>query len=193
MREMRNSDLEMYGPRRKLEGQQLENRMKASKAARKTHQILKWTDLINVVLNWRVADLLAREVETEMNEGVPIAMRTHDKICDRKKASLIKYMHALKSLIAPFDPDATETYDDESVNEEGGDGPVQPTGVKFIPKAERIQKICDSMLQGPKKEINMKTEEERRAEETEMRSRREELKLKILRMKFGKIHAMIDG
>jgi hypothetical protein len=170
MREMRNCDLEMYGPRKKLESQQLANKMKASKAARKTHQIMKRTNLICDTLNWRISDLIARDVETQLNEWTPVAVATHDKISEKKKATLIKQMHSLKSLIAPFDPEATETYDEESTNEEGGDGPVQPTGAKFIPKSERIPKICDSMLQGPRKEVTLKTEEE----ETSRRVRDEE-------------------
>jgi hypothetical protein len=150
-REMRNSDLEMYGPRKKLDGRQPENKMKASKAARKTHQILKWTNVINDTLNWRISDPIAREVATEMNDGVPLAVHSHERVGANRNASLIKQMHALRSLIAPFDPEATETYDEESVDEEGGDSPIQPTGGKFVPKAERIQKICDSMPQGVRK------------------------------------------
>jgi hypothetical protein len=69
MREMRNMDMEMYGPRKKVEGKQLEAKMKASKAARVTHQILEWTDLIGQVLNWLVSDLIARQVEADMNGG----------------------------------------------------------------------------------------------------------------------------
>jgi hypothetical protein len=80
MHQLRNEDKEPYDPRRKLDAKQLEARMKAPKAARKTHQILKWTDLINKVLNWRIAELIAREVEAEMNEGIPVAIRTHDKV-----------------------------------------------------------------------------------------------------------------
>jgi hypothetical protein len=91
-----------------------------------------------------------------MNEGVPVAVRTHEKVCEKKKESLLKYMHALRSLIAPFDPEATETYDEENANEEGGDAPVQPAGAKLVPKSERIQNICDSMFQGPKKEVSLK-------------------------------------
>jgi hypothetical protein len=41
MHQLRNEDKELYGPRKKLDAKQLEARMKASKAARRIHQILK--------------------------------------------------------------------------------------------------------------------------------------------------------
>jgi hypothetical protein len=139
---------------------------------------MKWTDLINQDLNWRVADILARQTELPLNEGNPVILRNHDKCCEKKKASLIKHMHCLKSLIAPFDPDAVETYNDEkSVEEEDGDKPARPTGARFIPDSEKIQKIANSSLPGPCKVLDLKTEEQRRAEESEKQNRREELKL----------------
>jgi hypothetical protein len=79
MRELRNITEEPFGPRKKLEGKQLEAKMKASKEARMTHQILKWTELINKDLNWRIADLIAHQVELDMNEGNSIILRNHDK------------------------------------------------------------------------------------------------------------------
>jgi hypothetical protein len=174
MREMKNSDLEMYGPRRKLDGKQLEDKIKAPKAARKTHQIIKWTNLVGDVLNWRISDLIGREVETQMNEGSPMSFRSRDRCSDKKKESLIKCMNALRSLIAPYDPEDAQNLGEDTVDEDGENNPVQPKGVKFVPKAERIQKICDGMLQGPQKIVDTKTEEERRAEETEKRNRQEE-------------------
>jgi hypothetical protein len=66
------------------------------------------------VLNWRVSEIIAIDVETQMNEGRPVAVRTHEKIAEKKKASLVKYMHSLRSLIAPIDPDDIEVYDDET-------------------------------------------------------------------------------
>jgi hypothetical protein len=177
MRQLRNISDEMFGPRKKLDGKQLEAKMKASKAARVTHQILKWTDLINKQLNWRVADILARQVETELNGGRPVAIRNHDKCCEKQKACLIKYMHALKSLIAPFDPDAPASYgdDEEAVNEDEGDQPIRLTGAKFISREERVQKICDSSLPGPVKLMDLLTEEQRRERESERQNRLEEL------------------
>jgi hypothetical protein len=180
IREMRNISEEPFGPRRKLEGKQLEAKMKASKAARITHQILKWTDLINQDLNWRVHDIIARKTELELNEGNPVILKHHDRCCEKKKASLIKHMHALRSLIAPFDPEAEEHYDDEEEGngEEEGDQPLRPTGKKFISDQEKIKKICDGSPElGPVKKMDFRSEEERRAAESETRNRHEELKL----------------
>jgi hypothetical protein len=85
IREMRNISEEPFGPRKKLKGKQLEAKMKASKAARLTHQILKWTDLINQNLNWRIHDLITRKTDVELNEGNPVVLRSHDQNCEKKK------------------------------------------------------------------------------------------------------------
>jgi hypothetical protein len=89
MHQLRNESKELFGPRTKLDGKQLEAKMKASRAARRSHQILKWTELISKALTWRTADLIAREVEMEMNDGVPIAVRTHEKVAEKKRKGLI--------------------------------------------------------------------------------------------------------
>jgi hypothetical protein len=88
-------------------------------------------------------------------------------------------MHALKTLIAPFDPEAPASYgdDEEAVQEDEGDQPLRLTGAKFIPKQERVQKICDSSLPGPVKIMDLLSEEERREKESERQNRLEELKL----------------
>jgi hypothetical protein len=172
MKQLRNSDLELYGP-----GKQLEAKMKASKEARLIHQIMKWTNLINDVLNWRISEIIAVDVETHMNGGTPVAVRTHVKIAEKKKASLPMYMHSVRSLIAPVDPDDIEVYDDETVDDDERDGTVKRSGELFVPESEKVKKVYDSMFQMPKKEVNLKTEEERRAEESETRNRREEWRL----------------
>jgi hypothetical protein len=130
--------------------------MKASKAARRTHQILRWTELIGKALTWRTADLIAREVEMELNEDIPVAIRSHDRVAAKKKEGLLKYMRALKSLIAPYDPDAREGYDDdEEPNDEGGDGPIRIGGPQFMSKKDKTQKICDTMLPGSAKAVSV--------------------------------------
>jgi hypothetical protein len=179
MHELRNDNNELYGPRKKLEGKQLEARMKASKAARLTHQVLKWSDLIGKALNWRIADLLGREVEMEMNGGEPIHRPSQDRISEKKKEGLIKYVCALKSLIAPYDPDAQAIGNDEENGgwEDDENRPAQPAGTKIMSKMERAQKICDSSLPGPCKSVDMKSEAEKRAAESEERNRREEMKV----------------
>jgi hypothetical protein len=59
MKALRNADKQLYAPRKKLEGKQLEEKMKASKAARRSHQIIKWTGYICDVLIWRSTELVA--------------------------------------------------------------------------------------------------------------------------------------
>jgi hypothetical protein len=86
-------------------------------------------------------------------------------------------MHCLKSLIAPIDPDDVQTFEDETLEDDEGDGVAKPTGAMFIPEAEKVKRVCNSMFQMPKKEVGLKTEEERMAEESEMRNRREEWRL----------------
>jgi hypothetical protein len=109
-----------------------------------------------------------------MNDGKPVAVRTREKVCQKKKASLIKYMHSLRSLIAPYDQDDLEVYEDEEAGNEEEDGPTKPTGVSFISEAEKVSKVCDSMFQMPTKKVDMKTEEERRAQKSEKKNRTEE-------------------
>jgi hypothetical protein len=179
MKQLRNIDQEMYGPRKKLEGKQLENKMKASKEARKTHQILKWTGLINDVLTWRISEIVATQVETEMNDGQPVIIRSHEKFREKKRLSLLKYMHSLRSLISPFDPDDREVVDEETMGEDD-EGVIKPGGASFISEPEKVQKVCDSMFQIPKKPADMKTQEEKRREAAEKQNRKEEWTLQTL-------------
>jgi hypothetical protein len=98
MKALRNVDKELYGPRQKLAGKQLEARMKASKEARRTHHIMKWTALINDVLLWRSSYLTGQEVEKEINDGnEPAEVYAHKATCEKKKASLAKYMKNLSA------------------------------------------------------------------------------------------------
>jgi hypothetical protein len=89
--------------------------MKASQAAKKTHPILKWTRLIQDMLNWRLGDVTSTELEEEMS-GSPIDIARHAAINSMKKESLTKYVVALSKLLAPYDPDAeNDDLDDEEV------------------------------------------------------------------------------
>jgi hypothetical protein len=63
MRELRRDSMELFGPKKSLTKQQLEDRMKASREAKKTHQIFKWTRLIIERLTWMIGDLVAAEAE----------------------------------------------------------------------------------------------------------------------------------
>jgi hypothetical protein len=149
MKSLRSVDKELYGSRKKLEGKQLEERMKASKEARRTHQIMKWTALINDVLIWRSTELTAMEVEKEINEGREPIIRSHEAVRERKKRRLAKYMKALSLLIAPYDPDDDETLGNEdSLLEESV---VRPAGVPTVSIEEQLQKIVGGFLKHAKK------------------------------------------
>jgi hypothetical protein len=106
MRSLRGGgEKELYGPRRQLTSREIENKMKAARGARRTHPIWKWTRLIEEVLTWRVADLIGQAVEQEMHDGNTITAKSHKPVHEKKKATLLKYMFALKSLIAPLKAD----------------------------------------------------------------------------------------
>jgi hypothetical protein len=166
--ELRNIGQELYGPRKKPEGKQLENKMKAQKEARKAHQILKRTGMIQDMLTWLVSETVAAQVEREMNDGGRVIIRRHEKVREKKK-SLSKYIHAPKSTIALYDPDDDDSIEEESIGEEEEEGIVKPTGASVIPETERVKKVCDSMFQMPKKKIALKTPAEKCEEESKRR------------------------
>jgi hypothetical protein len=177
MKSLRNIDRELYRPQKKLDGKQLESRMKTSKEARRTHQILKWTGLINDALIWRSSELAAREIEKSYNDGEdPREIFSHIAVREKKKASLAKYMKNLASLIAPYDPD-----DDEIPIGEGqeDDDLVHTDGLPSRSPEERVQRVVDGFFTVPAKPVP-KTVEQKRREESEKRSRREECELQTL-------------
>jgi hypothetical protein len=59
-------------------------------------------------LIWRSTELVAQEVEKEINDGEPVIVNSHKAVQKKKKTSLEKYMRALKSLIWPDDPEEDE-------------------------------------------------------------------------------------
>jgi hypothetical protein len=69
----------MFAPKTALTPKQIEDRMKATRVAKKSHQIFKWTRLIQDALNWRIGDLSATEVETEMR-GCKLEMASHEAV-----------------------------------------------------------------------------------------------------------------
>jgi hypothetical protein len=77
MRQLRNGDKNLFGPKTVLSKEQIEKRMKATKEARRTRQILKWMRLIQDMLTWRTAESISKEVETEMNGGKPLQIKSH--------------------------------------------------------------------------------------------------------------------
>jgi hypothetical protein len=95
----------------------------------------------------------------------------------RRSPKRRKQMRCLRPLISPVDPDDIQALDDETVEDVEGEGVVRPTGAMFIPESEKVKRVCDSMLKMPIKEMSLKTEEERRAEESEMKNRKEEWRL----------------
>jgi hypothetical protein len=110
MRQLPNGYKDLYGPKRALTKKEIENQMKATKEARRIHQILKC--IISGVLTWRTAELIGEEDEKQMNGESTLLIKSHEEVRKKKKRSLLKCMFALKSLIAPYDAD------DESSEEE---------------------------------------------------------------------------
>jgi hypothetical protein len=131
VKQLRNNDKELFGPKKLLEGKELENRRKASREARKTHRILKGTGLIQDVLIWRTSDPIAEEVERGMNKGQMYGLPNHEKVREKKKKSLMKYMNALRPLIAPYDPNAAE---DEDEMDEEDERTIAPRGCHLSPR-----------------------------------------------------------
>jgi hypothetical protein len=127
MKALHKLDQELYGPRKKLEGKQLEEKMKAPRAARRSHEIMKWTALINDALISPQSDLNAQEMEREMNDGEPVIVSTYETVREKKRARLAKYMTDPKSLIAPYDPDDDYLLANEDLLPEADDV-VRPTG-----------------------------------------------------------------
>jgi hypothetical protein len=72
------------------------------------------------MLNWRLADLDAEEIEAGMSGGDRLVLDSHEAVRAKKKTSLLKYMRCLGSLIAPFNlHDAyEEDIDDEQVQQD---------------------------------------------------------------------------
>jgi hypothetical protein len=139
---------------------------------------MKWTAIINDVLIWRSTELVAQEVEREINNGEPVIVRSHEAVREKKKRSLAKCMKDLSLLITPYDPDDDEILRNEDLLLE--EDIVKPAkNVRKISDDEKVQKICGSSLDMQRKEIP-KTAEERRIIESEKRSRREECEVQTL-------------
>jgi hypothetical protein len=133
---------------------------------------MKWTGLVQNMLAWRTSEIIATKVEEEMYGG-PVSIRTHESVREKKKKSLLKHMHALRSLITPFDPDDHIYEDEEGLGEED-QAPVKRNGVEFVPESERVNRLCDSMFQGPKNEVDMRTAEEKRRDALAKQNQRDE-------------------
>jgi hypothetical protein len=133
--------------------------MKATRAAKKSHQILKWTRMIQDLLCWRLADLDAEEVEAGMRGGDRLGLDTYEAVRAKKKASLLKYMRSLGSLIAPFNQDHVneEDIDDEQVQEV-----QQNRDSRVRDKKEKLDRIVAGALKTPTKVIDLLTPDQQR-------------------------------
>jgi hypothetical protein len=163
MKELRdNTDQDMFGPKRKLDGKQLADRMKATQAAKKTHQIQKWTQLVLDALNWRTADVNSTEIE-EANQGHRISFESHGHVRDIRKRRLRKYMFTLKSLITPINPD-----DDDEEETSDSDKKVQSAQeIRFLKgktERERPDSVMNSSLKMERRDLTAESAKQLREE-----------------------------
>jgi hypothetical protein len=89
-------------------------------------------------------------VEKLMNGGNELHIKSHEQVREKNRLSLLKYMFALKSLIAPLNADA-ESSEEESMSEED-EGVITPPGVALMSEAERLEKTTKSALNIPRQE-----------------------------------------
>jgi hypothetical protein len=162
MRNLRGGTQDLYDPRRQLTQKEIENKTKATREARRTHQILKWTRLIEETLTWRTAELIGEEAEKELNGDITLVVKSHEKVREKKKNSLLKYMLALKSLISPLNAD-----DEIPVDEDGEDDDEEDAGnVVHRSPQDELERLVKGSLKLPRKEQDLRTTEEKRIEET---------------------------
>lgn len=165
MHDLRRQDDEMWGPKRALDKKQIEDRMKASLVAKKTHQIMKWAQLILDSINRRIADFTASEVEGKLHEH-SIEIRSHQMVREKRQEQLRKYMFALRSPIPPIDPD-------EDTEEELGDDEERVQISFELRELSNNGKVVTSFLPMGKKE-EFRPPEETQEEKSRKQARADE-------------------